>query len=465
MTSCTDVELIRCRADKFWGDGFYVGGAEGTLTTMPTNCLLEHCIAEDNRRQGLSVVGCERLTVLGGEYRKTGLTASTNPAFGIDIEPDPSAQTSIDVDLIGVKTSENNRGGLQLVPGFMSNASYTTRNYRVRVSDYTSYKDGEIGGLRCSFPSLTDSNIVLGNKIHGEIIIQGARIIEPQQRGVDFARWIPTAPYVRMENVTVIDCNTDGGTATNAEQSAFVMEHLSADSTEQSSNGKVDFINPRAIDTRAVPKMLLPMYLNAQAGSQSIDNVNILDPIAEGFTSASNGHVLISSTTDAKVTYTGVKPKKVFSTNVTLVSGQFTGYEISASASSVLTLPLAATSKGLVYIFAGTDSVTFQVSPNALDVIDTMGITTGNNVILRDQTSYLILECLGGTTWRTVSFSGNTHPQGYTQATLPNLSPLTGTGTPVGNVTPDFINTIYFDGTTNVWISTGVTDTSWLQIN
>lgn len=100
----------RCRVSglritKCWGDGIDIAGG-------PTDITLDNVQSEDNRRQGLSATSVTRLRVLGGAYMNTGLTASTSPSAGIDLEPGGGGESVIDALLVGVLLSGNKGAGL-----------------------------------------------------------------------------------------------------------------------------------------------------------------------------------------------------------------------------------------------------------------------------------------------------------------------------------------------------------------
>jgi hypothetical protein len=78
---------VRC--EKMWGDGFYVGGGEGAI-------ILD-CVADKNRRQGVSIVHGKKIRVHGCTFSDTSGTA---PMAGIDVEPD-----KVDRGVLGVVIS------------------------------------------------------------------------------------------------------------------------------------------------------------------------------------------------------------------------------------------------------------------------------------------------------------------------------------------------------------------------
>lgn len=86
------------------GDGFYVGvGA--------SNVELIGVIADNNRRNGLSVTSCINLYVRDSMFNNTRGTA---PEFGIDIEPDNVTDALIGIVMVNVVTKANHKGGLEI---------------------------------------------------------------------------------------------------------------------------------------------------------------------------------------------------------------------------------------------------------------------------------------------------------------------------------------------------------------
>lgn len=99
----------RCRVQgvyvaKAWGDGVYIAGA-------PADVSIVDVVADNCRRQGMSITDAVRPRVIGGAYINTGRIAFTGPGSGIDIEPGGS-QNVVDALLSGVLLYNNKGGGL-----------------------------------------------------------------------------------------------------------------------------------------------------------------------------------------------------------------------------------------------------------------------------------------------------------------------------------------------------------------
>jgi len=74
-----DMHISKC-----WGDGIYVGSSTGIASGTCSDITLRRVIAEQNRRQGLSIVACSGALVEQCEFNNTNGTA---PAAGVDLEP------------------------------------------------------------------------------------------------------------------------------------------------------------------------------------------------------------------------------------------------------------------------------------------------------------------------------------------------------------------------------------------
>jgi pectate lyase-like protein len=80
------VTISELTSKKMWGDGFYVQGAKDVRF-----CSV---IADNNRRQGLSIIDAEGLLVSNSIFKNT---RGTRPGAGIDFEPDDAEQKVTDV--------------------------------------------------------------------------------------------------------------------------------------------------------------------------------------------------------------------------------------------------------------------------------------------------------------------------------------------------------------------------------
>jgi len=95
------VTISGTTAKKMWGDGFYVQGAKDVKF-----CSV---IADNNRRQGLSIIDAEGLVVLHSIFKNT---RGTRPGAGIDFEPDDGEQKVTGVRIESSQFLDNEGPGI-----------------------------------------------------------------------------------------------------------------------------------------------------------------------------------------------------------------------------------------------------------------------------------------------------------------------------------------------------------------
>lgn len=393
------ISIYEGKADKFWGDGYYIGlyhHSDGTMP-IPEHILLQDCVADSNRRQGLSIVTVQSGRIVGGEYRNTGKIASTPPAYGIDIEPNSQALNSMDVSLVDVKTSGNLRGGLQIVPGFLTRSTVTNPFFDVYVANYRSEADGPVGALRFAYPEFA-GGVNTTRKIRGSVVIEKATIVRPRRKGVDWARWGPNAPEVIATDITVLDPNEEGVTSSSAlgERSAFSLNIVAANVTSGMLRpGNITLIRPRAIDTRGTSRMYAPFWANAASGA-AIGGLHIVDPYSEHDLEGDRGFLRINVSDDSQLSYTGPRPKYVLDANVTISGGLLAGFELTLPAAGTGTtdvqLPEADISLGLEYVFvnASQSGGEIRLLASGTDILKVSGAAGAASLIAEPGAVYRV---------------------------------------------------------------------------
>ncbi|GAA3413368.1 hypothetical protein ACFFNY_01800 [Paenibacillus hodogayensis] len=382
-------------AEKFWGDGYYVGiHPSYPNEAISEHITLENCIADSNRRQGLSITAVRCCRVIGGEYRNTGNIAWTGPAFGIDIEPNAQAKAYVDVSLIDVTTRNNKMGGLELVPGFLSRSIVEEPYFNVFVSNYRSIDDGQTGAIKFNNPAPANA-AELQKAIRGQIVIEKATVVRPKRKGVEWGRWGKHAPHVVASDILVQDPNEDGVAGISyTQQSAFVLTLTADDVTKgMTQTGRITLIRPRALDTRATPKMRAPFWMQTAAGS-SVQRMTIVDGFGENDLDGNKGFVRVNEASGVTVRYTGDRPVKLLDSPLVCATGIWAGYELRLpeTATGVLDveLPASTVSLGLTYTIVNASQAGGQVRIKAsgADQLKANGTAAATQWIVEPQEAY-----------------------------------------------------------------------------
>ena len=100
----SNITLNDVTAKKMWGDGFYVDGAKSVALCGVT--------ADFNRRQGLSIIDAEGVTVTNSVFKNT---RGTRPSAGIDLEPDNETQSIRNIKITRSKFLDNAGAGIQIL--------------------------------------------------------------------------------------------------------------------------------------------------------------------------------------------------------------------------------------------------------------------------------------------------------------------------------------------------------------
>jgi parallel beta-helix repeat protein len=81
----SDITIESINIKDCWGDGIFFGSGTGSLGDPSINVKIKNVVIDNVRRNGISVIYGERLTIDGCEIRNTNGTA---PECAIDIEPE-----------------------------------------------------------------------------------------------------------------------------------------------------------------------------------------------------------------------------------------------------------------------------------------------------------------------------------------------------------------------------------------
>jgi polygalacturonase len=98
-----DVTIAGVTSRKMWGDGFYVEDAKNTKFCAVT--------ADNNRRQGLSIVEADGVLVTDSVFSNTH---GTRPSAGIDLEPDQPEQKIVNIRIQNSKFLNNAGPGIEI---------------------------------------------------------------------------------------------------------------------------------------------------------------------------------------------------------------------------------------------------------------------------------------------------------------------------------------------------------------
>lgn len=172
----TDILIKELSSEDNWGDGFYIGGNS-------KNVKFCSVVANNNRRQGMSIISGENITVTGSVFRGTH---GVNPQAGIDIEPNRGDSVR-NVHIKNSKFINNSGAGIMAYVPIGGKASSASA---IIIEDNILMKNGSHG---IWISSATDvriaRNIFLENNINSiELNIKSNKVIVEQNTILNSAR-------------------------------------------------------------------------------------------------------------------------------------------------------------------------------------------------------------------------------------------------------------------------------------
>jgi len=257
IRGASNIHILGAAANDSGGDGFYVG-ATGTQPFCE-NIVLRDISANNNRRQGLSIISAKHLKVINPRLTNT---TGTSPAAGCDIEPNSNDNFLEDVVIENPYTEGNDGWGITVY--INSLAGVVDKEVTIRIIN--PIDKHSVGGLQVNALDLD------GNTINGNIIIKNLVSIEPDLSAFTARNYDRDGPRIELHSPLTIRPN-EGNNGSLKFGSAFIVYREPGD-TGAAAIGNVHFFNPEIKDNRAIPRVKNYFYIQDLTGAD-VQNVTI----------------------------------------------------------------------------------------------------------------------------------------------------------------------------------------------
>jgi Right handed beta helix region len=171
------------------GDGFYIGGPPGNPSA---NIVLENVVADNNRRQGLSITSARNVRVVDSTFSNTN---GTSPQYGIDIEPNGPGDAISGIKLRRIHTVRNVGGGVMIE---LSRLRGTSNKVSIDVDGHESTGDGTTLAVQ-SIPRL-QGLVRYANARSKGAANAGVMLLDPYADGL----------RTELSDVQIVDNNASG---------------------------------------------------------------------------------------------------------------------------------------------------------------------------------------------------------------------------------------------------------------
>jgi hypothetical protein len=269
ISGSENVTIERVSANDSGGDGFYVGNYEGMIP-FSKNVVLRDCIANNNRRQGLSVISVDGFLAEGCRFTNTTGTA---PKSGVDIEPNNNSGADVlkKVRFVGCAAEGNDGRGF-----LISLHRMTAANERVDITFENCHTKAN------SFGSSVNYGGDGTRAVKGEI-----KFIDCTAEKEQYAGFSVLSNSSESVRTTYVRCKAINCNMVNAPNDAYGYgsSFIIATVPQQvrASIGNVEYIGCQSIDDRAVPLIVRGFAAKRNAG-EIIRNVKYEDCKVSGGT-------------------------------------------------------------------------------------------------------------------------------------------------------------------------------------
>ncbi|CAG5006512.1 hypothetical protein DYBT9275_03834 [Dyadobacter sp. CECT 9275] len=259
LEGVTNVMIEGIAANDSGGDGYYIGiGAEQRYSE---NVRLTNISADNNRRQGMSIISGKNIVVTNPILTNT---KGTNPAAGIDIEPNAADEILEDIRIINPVTRNNAGAGITINLQTFSN---TNRVVNIHISNHTD--DGSFYGM--AFNTVTGS-------IAGSVLIDNPVWKNSIWNGLNVRNYSATACPIEIRSPNVINSNTIGNTSVYL--GAAILIYRAANDVGAPNVGNVHIFNPKVQDNRTTKLITSAFVFQDLSEVGPVKNCSLIDPIS-----------------------------------------------------------------------------------------------------------------------------------------------------------------------------------------
>ena len=263
------VTVTGTAANNMWGDGFYIGRGPtfGSKLKHSTNVQLIDVSADNNRRQGISLISGQNISILRPKLTNTKGTA---PSAGIDVEPNDSTDVLQNISIVDAYTANNQGAGISLSLGAILGTKTPISISIANHADTGSYQGMNISGGQGIIPG----SVVVTNPTWTNSKQSALAIVATDYRGFS----------TTVSGAKVVNANT-------AANGAGIAVYNYSNAVQL---GNVHINNASITDTRSAKKTTAAFYVGTTATNKVMQNVTIVKPILNGMKIGNTGTAKIS---------------------------------------------------------------------------------------------------------------------------------------------------------------------------
>ena len=293
ISGAKNITIKGTACNDCWGDGFYIGteiftGEHlGEVLKSPENVRLIDVRADNNRRQGISIIAGRNIEILRPQLTNT---RGTDPQAGLDIEPNGPTDLMDNITVTDAFTKSN------VGPGILINLSYLVGTKTPASIKITNHRDDGSERGMCIIDDNTKDNITPGN-----VLIENTQWLNSKKSGLAISNHDHRSYRIIIKNPQITNANRGALRFDTVSGSAISIYHDRGNIPARTGSlGNIIIYNPVITDTGSVSKTIAPFYIWDDVPGRPIQALSIVDPVISG----SLGKIPISDGVRAYIRYT-----------------------------------------------------------------------------------------------------------------------------------------------------------------
>jgi len=295
ISGSTNITIQGTACNDCWGDGFYIGNESfigddnmGKRLAIPESVKLVDVRANNNRRQGISVISGRNLAIIRPLLANT---KGTNPESGLDIEPNDPADLLENIVVSDAVTKGNAGAGILINLSLLSGAQAPAD---IKIANHKD--DGSSWGMMIA--DLDISDVVT----RGNVLVENPEWTNSQKNGLAITNHDQRSYGIVIRNPHIVNANSKGFQFEAMNQAAIAIYHeLGNIPSRNGSIGNIIIYNPLITGTEALSRAAIPYYIWDDVPGHPIQDLSIVDPVLAG----GMEKVTIDAATAAYLKYTG----------------------------------------------------------------------------------------------------------------------------------------------------------------
>ena len=268
ITGAKNITIQGTVVRECWGDGIYIGtetftgaGALEKLFDVPENVKLIDVRSDNNRRQGISLIAGRNIEIIRPQLLNT---KGTDPAAGLDIEPNNAKDFLQNIVITEPYTANNGGSGIEVN---LTNLKGNTIPASITILYHVD--DGSERGIYIPLDGIVIGSLRIDRPIWKNSRLNGVAILNHDHRAFE----------ITLIRPQVINANLSGNnaSATGTAISIYNFNQLH----RKGGIGNISVINPTISDTRKEPRTVAAFHI-WDLPCEEIKSLSIINPIIDG---------------------------------------------------------------------------------------------------------------------------------------------------------------------------------------